>query len=890
MARKSSSQAGQDQLTPVMEQYQKIQRQHPGVVILFRLGDFYEIFGEPAIDCARIMQVQLTSRNRGKPHEVPMCGIPHHSAETYVARLIKAGKKVAFCDQIGKAPAKGLMQREVVQIITPGTVFQDSMLQGAKLNYIASFSFDTHTSSVGLAFCDITTGKLLFEQVAWPSMEQRFFYCYHLYAPSEVLLPKSEHLKIKDWLKTIFKQTAASNKPLAQACIEWRNPQHYNSAACRAAINDHYQPASLQKWELDQQDSALIAIGVLLNYLKETQFIALNHLEDPQRISDAQRMRLDAVSINNLELFSDSAKQPSLYGVLNKTTTPMGARSLQDVMLRPFVDIKAIQHKLAAVAELIKEHNLKTTLQQQLKMIGDLERLAGRVNLPNMNIRYLFSLRSNLGPLPLIKQVLAKFKAEALSTRAKKFDDLVDIHDYLAAMLSDDPHPDIKNGNLIKSGVDQELDQKRALVLAKKTQIASLEAREKQQTGVSNLKIGYNRVFGFYIEVSNANKLDLPDRYIPKQTLANCQRFTTNELQVLEQALLLAQAEVETIETNIYQLVSAKIKQASARIRQTARLIGELDLFLSFAKVAQDNNYCRPELLADSHPKIFLKQARHPVLEFIRPEEQFIPNDLKLDQQEHQSLVITGPNMGGKSTFMRQSALACYMAQLGCYVAAEEARLTVFDRIFTRVGASDNLAKGQSTFMVEMSEVALIVRQATAKSLVILDELGRGTSTFDGIGLAWSIIDHLCSKGVLSLCATHYRELTQLATHNQKIKNYHVAVRQLPDDLLFTHKIVSGSSDKSYGIQVAKLAGLPQSVLRKAKEIYDKFEQREIGFLDEKEKTYQKPETILAREAEINGQTKSFQQHLAKVASLDLDHMTPVEGFQFLCELQHKIK
>ncbi|MBL0691690.1 MAG: DNA mismatch repair protein MutS [SAR324 cluster bacterium] len=896
--------------TPMEDQYNQIKGQHPDKIILFRLGDFFEIFGEDAVLSAKILQIQLTSRSKGKANALPMCGVPAHSIENYIHKLINAGKRLVICDQVGGLTDKGLMKRKVVQIITPGTFFNDSILASDELNYIACLNLNEKTNKFGIALCDISTGSFLFEDVdisygSQASDEstfnelstgaQRLLDIYAIYQPSELLVIKQKSVKGKKVLDHILQKITQNYHGGKQDFLQWC-PEKYNDAQSSwHSISDHYKIGASTSFDLDLNDACLISLGALLRYLKETQFTNLDHIEIPRPVLNPSCMKLDEATLCNLEIFNNNqnSSEYSIFRLMNKTSTPMGARALKFLMKNPFIDQGIIEDRLDVVAELIAKSAVASDITNILKSVGDLERFVSRLSLPNMSVLYLIRLKKGLQKLPLLHKILQKLTTKKMQSLTKEFDSLEDIKEKLALFLVDEPDFKIKGGNCIKAGVSQELDEKRRITGDIKRHILNLEKIERDKTGIHNLKIGYNRVFGYYIEISKLVKREIPENYIRKQTLTNAERFATLELQELEQKIIQAQSDILSLEEHFYNQLCQSIRKHTSRFKQSARLIGELDVFLSLAKVAEINDYCRAKFIDDKVAKLSIKKGRHPVLEQAMKRKKFISNDLLMQSEDRQTLIITGPNMGGKSTFMRQAALICYMAQIGSYVPASEVEMTVFDRVFTRVGAFDNLGRGQSTFMVEMAEMSLIINQASAKSLIIIDELGRGTSTFDGIGIAWAVVEYLNELGALTLFATHYHELTKLKTVDNRIHNCHVSVREGQDGLVFLHKILPGATDKSYGIQVAELAGMPKDVLRKAKQVYYRFEQREMSLLDENIDEYtQNTGTFKEDENEEKKYTnhKEMVSYYKEITDLDLDRMSPRDCFDFLQKLTNNIE
>ena len=776
------------------------------------MGDFYEMFNEDAKIASKILEIALTARNKNQPNPVPMCGIPHHSSNLYISKLVKQGKKIAICEQVEDPKlTKGLVKREVVRVITPGTVLEDHLLDPKSPHYLASIYMGR--DGFGLAAVDLSTGE--FKVTEFQNNES-----HHLLAdelnkldPREVIAPESLLNDDGSEITGLGRGSYCLNP-----CEDWT----YSHGEAYRHLTDHFKTHSLEGFGCENLKNAISAAGALIRYLHDTQKSALQHVNTLSTFNIHSYMWLDQATVNSLELVksSDGDRKHSLLGLLDETCTPMGARRLKEWILKPLVDRTAVENRLNGVTVFHDNLMDRNDLRSQLGDIYDLERLLGRISLSACSPRDLTALKSSLAVLPEIKQILQRCDSKDLQRFIESWDNLESVHQQIDQMIVDDPPYNFKDGHLIKPGCHEQLDHLKSISRDGNQSIAALEARERERTGIAQLKVGFNKIYGYYIEVTKKNLDRVPEDYIRKQSLVNCERYISPELKQHETEITGAEEKILALEQELFQQVRKGIAAEGKRIQSMALLLSELDAMASLAEVAHRNQYTRP-VLRDNSDLRFVN-GRHPLVEQIDPSNPFIPNDTVLDCGSNQIMIITGPNMAGKSTYLRQVALITLMAQVGSYVPAEQAELGLVDRIFSRVGAQDHLLKGQSTFMVEMNEAANILNNATARSLIILDEIGRGTSTFDGISIAWSMVEYLHGPeriGAKTLFATHYHELTELEETLPGVKNFNVQVKEWNDEIIFLRKIASGGADKSYGIQVARLAGLPEKVLKRAHEV-----------------------------------------------------------------------
>ena len=899
-------------LSPLMKQYRETKARYPDAILFFRVGDFYEMFFEDAVAASKILEIALTSRDKSKEDSVPLCGIPYHAASTYIAKLIRAGRSVAVCDQVeDPRQAKGLVRREVVRVITPGTLIEPELLASNENNYLASVSLSKAGSGLpaaaGLAFVDLSTGEFNLTQFDGPGAEEELFSELARLEPKEILVSESDRPRFETSLgrRTPAPATTPRLCGFADGAFE--------PGRARRALLDHFRLQSLAGFGCEEIPIAVAAAGALLRYLQETQLTALGHLHPLKRYRKADHLVLDSTAQRNLELtrrLVDGRPEGSLLWALDRTLTPMGARRLRNWLLRPLLDLGEIRARQAAIETFRVETTRRDRLRSHLKDVGDLERIIGRVSLGTAVARDLVQLKNSIERLPAVYKGLAEAGSSApepgprsiLETIRAEWDDLTDIHSRIGQTLVDAPPPGLHDGGLIRDGVDPALDELNGIARDGKRWISALETKERERTGIESLKVRYNQVFGFYIEVTKTHLSRVPPDYHRKQTLVNAERYITPELKDLETKVLGAEERSRVLEFEIFERLRTETAAAAARVQAMARSVGLLDVLSALAEVAATENYVRPEV--DEGDEIRIIDGRHPMLERMLPRgSRFIPNDAIIDGRDNRLLVITGPNMAGKSTYMRQVALIVILAQTGSFVPAGEARIGRVDRIFTRIGASDDLMGGQSTFMVEMTETAAILHEATARSLILLDEIGRGTSTFDGLSIAWAVAEYLhhpARSGARTLFATHYHQLTELALTFSGIKNYNIAVREWNDEIIFLRKIVAGGTDRSYGIQVARLAGLPRDVIQRAMEILANLENGELNELGQPRLAshLKRPSDLPGAGAEVPGgdQFNLFNpaahpvggEILRELRKTEPDRLTPLEALTLLHELKKK--
>jgi DNA mismatch repair protein MutS len=871
------------ELTPLMKQYHDIKKNYPDSIVFFRLGDFYEMFGQDAITASEILQITLTTRDRGKESPVPMCGVPYFMAETYISKLIKAGHKVAVCEQVeDPKTAKGIVRREVVKVFTPGTFLPENPKEN---NYMLGFC--QKENIFGIAVTDITTGEFLIYET-----HENLEHEINRFEPKEILYPAS------------FK-----NKPSVISSLEgfYLTPYddwYFDYLEAYRKLLRHFKVSSLEGYGCEGMIVAISAAGALLNYLEETQ----KDLPSFKKISVLKRgshMLLDATTQRNLEIIKnmkDGEKEGSLLWVIDETLTPMGGRLLRSWLLNPLLDIEEIRQRQDAVNSLIdnadtlsRNESILTKIQRFLKGISDIERLTSKIGSGTANARDLLSLKNSLRVLPELKGLFQGYSNKRLKSLSDQIDVLSDVESIIEQSIAENAPLSLKDGGLIKKGFNPEIDELREISGSGKDFIASLQARERQRTGISSLKVGYNKVFGYYIEVTRPNLSQVPADYIRKQTLVNGERFITPELKEYEAKILGAEDRLKNLEYEIFVGIRNDISKETERLQKTSSAIAEIDAFQSFAFTAHRYNYVCP--VVDDGDVIQITEGRHPVLERLSLGEKFIPNNALIDTNSNNILVITGPNMAGKSTYMRQIALIVLLAQIGSFVPAKEARIGIVDRIFTRIGASDAITKGQSTFMVEMIETSNILNNTTRKSLILLDEVGRGTSTFDGISIAWAIAEYIANNlKARTLFATHYHELTELALWLEGIKNLNVAVKEWGDEIIFLRKIEEGPADKSYGIQVARLAGLPEETIKRAKEILSNLEKAELNELGAPKLAYtpkptssHEPSAGNVRTGQLDLFTTRADPVIKEILGLDILSLTPLEALNKLYEMKRKL-
>ena len=866
-------------VTPMMRQYQKIKDQHKDCILFFRLGDFYEMFNDDARLASRELDLTLTTRDRTKENvdeRIPMCGVPYHSSEAYIARLISKGYKVAICEQTeDPALAKGLVDREVIRIVTPGMVIDSSMLEEGKSNFVCSVYKDP--TGIAVCFADISTGEI--SATAFPADgTAHILNELTRFSPAEAIL-----------------NDGAGSDPVIVSylrekldCLVHTDNDRFDFMQSAMRVCEQFNTNGLDALGLGDENAAVCAVGGLLAYMRETQKTDLQHINTLDFYTEGRYMELDIQTVRNLELISTirtMEKKGSLLWVLDKTRTPMGSRLIREWMLRPLLNAAAIKRRQSAVSALFSDSVRRNELIEVLRNVGDIERLIGKVVYGSANGRDLSSMADYIGCIPALKAQLSYLKDKSvLLSDIAGMDMLDDIKKLIDASICDDPPFSVREGEIIRDGYNEEVDRLRGLLTNSTGALSSIEARERERTG-KKLKVGYNRVFGYYIEIPRSMSADVPDDYVRKQTLVNCERFITQELKELETELLTAKDRLQDLEFRLFTEVREKIASMVTRIQDTSSKIAVLDVVTALADVAVRNNYCMPEI--DISGVLEIKDGRHPVVELMQKENMFVPNDLFMDGQSCRAAIITGPNMAGKSTYMRQNALIVLMAQMGSFVPAKSARIGIVDRVFTRIGASDDLSAGKSTFMVEMSEVAEILKYATNRSLLILDEIGRGTSTYDGMSIARAVLEYCTDRsklGAKTLFATHYHELTSLEGQFEGVKNFNISVKKRGGDIIFLRKIVPGGADESYGVEVASLAGVPDTVIRRAKDILSSLESGE---------TVKSPKRNARKEVET-GQLSLLDVGAGEVVDMiratSLDTITPIEAMNMLYELKKKVE
>jgi DNA mismatch repair protein MutS len=896
-----------DPSTPLMQQYQTIKSRYPHALLLFRLGDFYELFYEDAILASRELQITLTSRNREKGQPIPMCGVPYHSADGYIARLIRSGFKVAICDQMEQpGPGKKLVRREVVRVITPGTATDGALLEAKENSFLASVFQDTAASVIGLAFVDLSTGEFQCTEFSGPRSEEALRDELQLLHPRETLLPRPAQL-----FETAKTSLLDGVGGVESRIDDWAFQLDYT----QRIVKEQFGVAELTSFGLDGHTHAIAASGAIVHYLREnaakgldpsasvgtngpTTLEALGHLDRVRYYEQHDALVLDPVSVRNLELLTpifsdDSGKNvpTTLVSALDVTVTGMGARLFRSWILRPLIDRSAIDQRLDAVGHFVQQTVVRGEIRKELRGIQDLERLTSRITLGQAGPRELLALRKSLSQLPVLRNFVTPPPAggSALLRRLHgEIDELNDVRETLERSIADEPPALATDPGMIRLGFHAELDDLRNLSQHSKQIIAAMEERERKRTGIGSLKIRFNQIFGYYIEISKANMHLAPADYERKQTLVNAERFTSPELKDYERKVLAADERILEIERQLFIEIRSSIAAKATRLRRTAAAVAQLDVLTCLAKLAADRSYVRPEF--NDAGELLLIAGRHPVIEELLRQkgERFVPNDLYFEPHRQQLLLITGPNMGGKSTYLRQTALIILMAQMGSFVPARQAKLPLTDRIFTRIGASDNLARGRSTFLVEMSEVASILTHATPSSLVLLDEVGRGTATFDGLSIAWAVVEHLQKHTrARTLFATHYHELTELADLLPAVKNVHVSVKETPNEIVFLRHVEPGSASKSYGIEVARLAGLPRTVIERAREVLKKHEQSEHELSE-------RLTPGASDSASSNGGqqvlfTPIDREVLERLRATDLDQLKPIDALMLLADLKKQI-
>jgi DNA mismatch repair protein MutS len=868
-------------LTPMMQQYIETKKQYQDCLLFFRLGDFYELFFEDAEIASRELEIALTGRDCGLDERAPMCGVPWHSAHHYIAKLINKGYKVAICEQMeDPALAKGIVKREVTRVITPGTVTDPEMLDEKKNNFLMSVYCSRNY--FGIAVADVTTGEFYTTQLIYGNTVNKLFDEIYRYQPSELLVNQQ-------FLKNVPGETLDILKERMGIYITPLDDEYFDRNKALSGIKNYKGCNSIE-----QDEFALCASGALIGYLKVTQKVDLNHIKEIQKYKIENYMIIDSSSRRNLELtetLRDRKKRGTLLWVLDRTMTAMGGRLLRKWIEQPLLDVDEINRRLDAVEELKDKFMIRSELRELLKKVYDMERLASKLVVGNVNARDLLALKASMGQIPSILDLMSDLKTELCVGIRDEIDHMNDIYELIDKSIAEDPPVTIKDGGIIRDGYSEDVDTYRKAFTEGKQWIADLEAKERELTGIKNLKVRYNKVFGYYIEVTKANLSQVPDRYIRKQTLVNGERFITEELKKLEDTILGAEEKVKNLEYELFCEIREKIAAEVHRIQHTADRLAQLDVLCSLAEVADRENYVKPVVHEGS--EIDIKDGRHPVVEKVLGSSPFVPNDAYLNDDTDRVIIITGPNMAGKSTYLRQVALIVLMAQMGSFVPASRATIGIVDRIFTRVGASDDLASGQSTFMVEMTEVANILNNATPRSLLILDEIGRGTSTHDGLAIAWSVIEYINDKsrlGCRTLFATHYHELTELEDKLTGIKNCCIEVKKRGDEIIFLRKIIPGGADQSYGIEVAGLAGVPELVIERAKHILNELDAADINKGGKARKKSTKPVDGQLDLLSAGMLSKTEREVIDEIRALDTNSMTPWDAMNKLYYFQQKLK
>ena len=878
------------ELTPMMQKYMETKEQYKDCILFYRLGDFYEMFFDDALVASKELEITLTGKSCGLEERAPMCGIPYHAVEGYLSKLVSRGYKVAICEQVEDPKlAKGLVKREVIRVVTPGTNLNVQSLEAGKNNYLLSIAYTS--DGIGISAADVTTGDYYVTEVEdLKKLNDELM----KYEPSEIICNEA-------FLVSGFDVNDLKSR--LHISVNALESHMFDDDGCRRILMKHFKVNTLIGLGVEEFPTGLLAAGALLQYLYDTQKTDLEHFTHIYPYLTSRYMLLDSSTRRNLELtetLREKQKRGSLLWVLDKTKTAMGARPLRNYIEQPLIEKDEMEKRLDAIQELNQDSISRDEIREYLNPIYDLERLLSKVTYKTANPRDLIAFRNSLEMLPPIKTVLSAFEKDELTEIREQIDGLEDIYQLIDEAIIEEPPISIREGGMIKDGFDETIDRLRSAKHDGKQWLAQLEEEDRERTGIKNLKIKYNKVFGYYFEVTNSYKDLVPEDYIRKQTLANAERYTTPRLKELEDTILNAEDKLQTLEYDVFCRIRDTIAQELVRIQNTAKAIAKLDVYASLSLVSERNHYVRPKL--NEKGVIDIKDGRHPVVEQMITNDMFIANDTYLDNGSHCISVITGPNMAGKSTYMRQTALIVLMAQIGCFVPARTANIGIVDRIFTRVGASDDLASGQSTFMVEMNEVANILRNATSKSLLILDEIGRGTSTFDGLSIAWAVIEHISNRkllGAKTLFATHYHELTELEGKMNNVNNYCIAVKECGDDIVFLRKIVKGGADKSYGIQVAKLAGVPDMVIDRAKEIVEQLSDNDItekvqsiaidNKNDSKAKKQPKYDEVDLAQMSLFD-TVTDEDILKELMEIEVTTLTPLDALNTLYRLQNKLK
>ena len=874
----------------MMTHYLETKKQYPDCILFYRLGDFYEMFFDDALTASRELEITLTGKECGLKERAPMCGVPYHAVDSYLYKLVQKGYKVAIAEQMeDPKTAKGLVKREVIRVVTPGTITSDQALEETKNNFLMGIVYVGDL--FGVSVCDITTGEYLVTEVEG---ERSLLDEIHKFGPSEIICNEAFYMSSVDV------QELRERYHVAVSSLDGR---YFSDDSCRKVLKEHFRVNNLEGLGLGDYDAGVIAAGAVMEYLYETQKNSLSHIVTVTPYTTGQFMVIDTSTRRNLELVEtlrEKQRRGSLLWVLDKTKTAMGARLMRTLIEQPLVQKEAILDRQNVVEELNMSYISREELREYLNPVYDLERLIGRISYKSASPRDLIAFRNSLEMLPHIKQLLGEFNSRMLKEIWQDLDPLEDLCQLIGKAIVEDPPILTREGGIIKDGYHEEADKLRHAKTEGTTWLAQLEAKEREKTGIKNLKIKYNKVFGYYLEVTNSFKELVPDYFVRKQTLANAERYSTTELKELEEVILGAEDKLFSLEYDLFCQVRDAIADEVSRIQTTAKAIAKLDVFCSLSLVATRNNYVKPKI--NEKGNIHIKNGRHPVVELMLKDDLFVANDTMLDLNKNRISIITGPNMAGKSTYMRQTALIVLMAQMGSFIPADQADIGVCDRIFTRVGASDDLASGQSTFMVEMTEVANILRNATRSSLIILDEIGRGTSTFDGLSIAWAVAEYISNTKILgakTLFATHYHELTELEGTMSGVTNYCIAVKEQGDDIVFLRKIVKGGADKSYGIQVAKLAGVPDPVIARAKELVEELSSaditakaREIAEASAnvtQRRTVTRPDEVDLNQMSIFDTVKN-EDIIRQLEEIQINEITPMEALNILSRLQSKLK
>jgi DNA mismatch repair protein MutS len=866
------------QQTPLMAQYSSIKAANPDTILLFRMGDFFETFEEDAKIASKVLGITLTKRANGAAEDVPLAGFPHHAIDTYLPKLVRAGYRVAVCEQVENPKfAKGIVKREVIEVVTPGVNFSDKILDHKKNNYLMAIFIRDNIA--GISFCDISTGEFYTYEVPEEQLSQQI----ESISPSEILVQKKD----KDFFTKLIQKISPTLR--ITKIDDWV----FNFEYAKEMLVMQFKTVTLKGFGIDHFVTGIISCGAILNYLQETQKANLSHLNKVSAYNPSEYMILDHSTKRNLEMtytMQDGGREGSLISILDKTETAMGGRLLKKWISAPLKNLELILKRQESVEELLINKKIRKKLINELKEIGDLERLISKVCTGRANPREIIYLKTSLKKIPAVKELLNESKVKTLQQLNSGLNPLEKTIAKIESAIIDSPPLSISDGGIIKSGFSPELDELRDISIHGKDWIANLQKNERERTGISSLKVSFNKVFGYYIEISNAHKEKVPDDYIRKQTLVNSERFITPDLKTYEDKILNAEEKIYELESQLFNEIRIAVSSEAEAVQNNARLIAMLDCFLSFAECADEYNYVKPEL--SDGDKIEIIDGRHPVVERILPPgEKFTPNSSKLDNAKEQIILLTGPNMAGKSVYLRQVGLIVLLAQIGSFVPAKEAKIGLVDRIFTRVGASDNITAGESTFLVEMQEAANILNNATSKSLILLDEIGRGTSTFDGISIAWAITEYIHENPAVSaktLFATHYHELNEMAELFPKIKNYKVEVREYEDKVIFMHKVNTGRADHSYGIQVAQMAGLPTFVTNRAKEILQNLEGKELTPYEVKKEKMERLKK--GDESQFSLFEIKDDKLRSEIGDIEIDNLTPIEALNKLNELKRKVK